>query len=113
MNWKDIIKYRRGTAGRNNPDDFKEYGQATPMDISEKEKGDRIKAPKKPLTEQEKLRRTQMRMATRKRNKEKEALEEKRKTLRPSDARDTDTIIAEEDEKERQRLKDGPKNTFP
>tara|TARA_R110000751_G_scaffold300754_1_gene412669 strand:+ start:534 stop:800 length:267 start_codon:yes stop_codon:yes gene_type:complete len=58
MTWKNIIK---NTAGRKNPDDFKEYGEVTPMDISEKEKGDKIKdelegkikARNTPLTEEE------------------------------------------------------------
>ena len=63
MNWKDVIKNK---AGRKNKDDFKEYGAATPMPKSAKETRDKNLAPKKPLTEQEELRREQKKLSRRK-----------------------------------------------
>jgi len=63
MTWEKILKNK---AGRKNKDDFKEYGAATPMPKSAKEERDEILAPKKPLTEQEELRREQKRLSRRK-----------------------------------------------
>jgi hypothetical protein len=112
MTWKDIIsKTPKHTAGRSNPDDFREYGTVTPMGHPKGHKPKKKIA--KPLSDEEKLRRRKRNIATRKRNKEKRALEAKRKTERRLPSKDIDTIIAEEDEKERQRLKDGPKDIFP
>ncbi len=111
MTWKDIISKKKYKAGRKNPDDFKEYGQATPMGHP---KGHR---PKKkiaePLSDEEKLRRNKLRNATRIKNKEKRALEEKRKTVKPLKGKSIKTITEEADAKDRKRLKDGPKDIFP
>tara|TARA_R110001583_G_scaffold24323_6_gene88841 strand:+ start:32 stop:394 length:363 start_codon:yes stop_codon:yes gene_type:complete len=117
MTWKDIIsKKKKHTAGRSNPDDFREYGQVTPMGHPKGHKPKKKIAPKKPLSDKEKLRRTKMRMATRKKNKEKKAAEAARGGVKPLHARDNrsvKTITEEEDAKDRKRLKDGPKDIFP
>ena len=116
MNWKNIIK--RGTAGRKNKDDFKEYGVATPMPKSAKEVRDEILAPKKPLTEDEKLYRKQRKISRRKKFEEKKAkrkadAEREAKRRAESKGKDYRTMIDEADEKERKELEDGPKDIFP
>ena len=95
MTWEDIIKVR-GTAGRKNPFDFKEYGQATPMKIPEKERREKrlaeLKEGKKPLTEQEEMAREvrlKVRRAKKEAKKAREAMSHKTKPRKkPTEERD-------------------------
>ena len=113
--WKEILK---NNAGRKNKDDFKEYGEKTPMPKSAKEERDEILAPKKPLTEDEKLHRKQRKISRRKKFEEKktkrktDAEREAKRRAKPK-GKDYQTMIDEADKKERKELEDGPKNIFP
>ena len=116
MTWKDIISKKKNTAGRTNPDDFREYGQVTPMGHPKGHRPKKKIAEPEPLSDKEKLRRNKMRNATRTKNKDKRAAEAAREGVKPLHARDNrsvKTITEEEDAKDRKRLKDGPKDIFP
>ena len=115
MKRQDIIsKAPKHNKGRSNPDDFREYGQVTPMGHPKGHRPKKKVAEPKLLSDKEKLRRKTLNIATRKKNKAKRAAaKEGVKPLHARDNRSVKTITEEADAKDRQRLKDGPKDIFP